>query len=160
MARHRHEGLEIRPDRTRLRQFLVTPSVFLIATTALTIALSGFDPRAVGSVVLILLLVLLPFFFLVIPTILFEKIIIEDFTARFTFIMLVFRFTRVIEIANITTIEQRYRSTRKGSPSVISIRAGDDDIMVSVAKYKQSDIEKMLRRLKDRNPSIQITDTT
>jgi hypothetical protein len=145
------------PNRDKLKKFLYPPIFFGVISCGVVILSVGFHTGALITCLIILAVVCLPFALFIAPTFLMEKIIIEDFTSTFYFVLFFFTFKQVIHIADIRTIKERYRNEKKGEPKEIVISTPGKSIVLSEVKYTQATIKKMMLDYKDKNPKIRIS---
>jgi hypothetical protein len=145
------------PDKEKLKKFLFPPILFGIISCGVVLLSVGFHMGALLTCLIILLVVCLPFGLLIAPTFLMEKIIIEDFTSTFYFAFLFFKVKQVIHIADIRSIEERFRNDKKGEPKEIIIKTPGKTITLSEMKYTEQTIKDMIIDYKQKNNNIKVT---
>ncbi|MCX7996397.1 MAG: hypothetical protein N2691_01395 [Patescibacteria group bacterium] len=146
-----------RPDRAKLGRFLIPPLIFTLLASGFIVAVMGLHIGALLTALLIGGVVLTPFLVFILPTFLREQVIIEDFTSRIYLVVLVFRIKRVLTIADIDTIRERYRADRKSGPRELVITQGKKTVMISESKYRYEDILDMVQTYKQKNPRIRVS---
>lgn len=146
----------VRPDKSKLRQFLIAPLVFGVATFAFLILATGFDIGAILVFLLIYLVIFAPFFLFVIPTFLMETITIEGKQITFQFMLTLIPVRRTLDTMAITRISEESRVRDKKRTDTLSFIADQETITLSIQKYNRETIQELVRACKRRNPHISI----
>ncbi len=145
------------PDKSKIKKFLLPPVLFSLFACFLVVMFAGFELGGFISALVVSLVVCLPFMVLILPTFLFEKVIIESFTVTFYFMFIFFKFKKTLKLSEIKEIRQQYRNQRATGPKEIVIEFDGGTILLSEMKYKHDDIVELIYTLQQRNEQVTVS---
>lgn len=136
---------------------MIPPLLFSVVACGVSVMFLGLNVSALLACLLIAACIVLPFVVFILPTFLFERIIVEDFTARFYFILLFFKIKKVFLIEDIRSIREQHRGSQSSGPRELVIESETDSVLLSLQKYDRLEILEMIHWLQQKNPAMRIS---